>query len=312
MPRIGYLSPGPRELYADRIDAFLAQLRELGYVEGETIAIDWRFAPADSDADNTRIAAELVRLPVDVIVTYTTPPTRAAMQATDRIPIIFIGVANPLETGLVASLNVPGGNVTGVDTFPPGFEAKMVDLLREAVPGLRRIAAIVDPRNAGNVTGWNVMRKAAEQQAAFDLERIDLPSTAAIEAAFDAAVQSGAEAIIDTATPLVTPIAAQYAELALRHRLPGMSIAPQLVEAGLLMQYAPNVPANWRHAAVYVDKVLKGRQPADLPVEQPTVFDLVVNVKTQQALGITIPSNVASQVTEWISETSRRPRGPTQ
>jgi len=300
LPRIGYLSPGPREAYIDAAGAFLEGLRGLGYIEGQTIAIEWRFASAASvsDAAWRELAADLVRLNVDVIVSLqTTAAALAAKAATSTIPIVANSAA-PVESGLVASLSRPGGNVTGLGGFV-GQNAKQLDLLRAVVPGLTRAAAFVDASNPANPPQWDEFQRAAEKSGVL-AQRIELHSTNDLDGAFDLIEVGGAQALNVIGAAMLLPVRQRVVELALQHRLPSIERNSLWAEAGLLMVYGANNLAEFRHAADYVDKILRGAKPGDLPIEQPRVFDLVVNLKTAQALGLTIPADVAAQVTEWI------------
>jgi putative ABC transport system substrate-binding protein len=301
IPRLGYLSPGPREGRADVVNAFLEGLRDLGYVEGQTIAIEWRFTPAGSVNDAAvyaELAAELVRVPVDVIVSLSsTTASQATKDATNTIPIVVIASV-PVETGLVASLARPGSNVTGPSN-PVGVNAKHLELLRSVVPGLKRAAALVDGANPAVPPQWDEFRQAAET-AGVQAQRIDLYSTSDLERAFDVVESGGAQALSVMAQAQLVPVRTRVAELGLQHRLPAITRGGGYAEAGLLMSYGENTSALVRRAAVYVDKILRGAKPADLPLEQPTVFDFVVNINTAQALGLTIRSDIAAQVTKWV------------
>ncbi len=299
MPRIGYLSPGPREAFATRVDAFVEGLRDLGYVEGQTVAIEWRFTPAGTGAQFHEMAAELVRLPVEVLVTYNTVAAQAAKDATRTIPIVAVTVGLPVQTGLVSSLARPGGNLTGLTADTPGLSAKSLDVLRQVVPNLAHVAVLVDGANAANIAQWNDIRDAA-QVAGIQAEQVDLRTTDDLERAFETPALHRAQAVMCWALPLLNPVYAQLASLLLQHRLPGITVSYPVPEASLLLTYGPDFPALARRGAVYVDRILKGANPADLPVEQPTDFDFAVNLKTAQTLGITIPPDVASQVTQWI------------
>jgi putative ABC transport system substrate-binding protein len=300
LPRIGYLCAGTRESRADRIDAFVQGLADLGYVDGQTIAIEWRFSPEGVENQFASLAADLVRLSVDVIVVEaSTPAAQAAKQATSTVPIVASNIALPVQAGLVASLSRPGGNLTALTSSIPGIEGKWLDLLRGVVPGLARLVGLNDLTNDSSNSGWDALRTAAET-AKLLIERIDLRSAQELEAAFEAPALGRAQALVNNGTALLAQRRARLAELALQHRLPAISKNRPEAEAGLLMTYGPSLPANSRRAAVYVDKILKGARAAELPVEQPTTLEFVVNVKTAQALGITIPPDVAAQVTEWI------------
>jgi ABC-type uncharacterized transport system substrate-binding protein len=303
MPRIGYLGTQDREAMADRVDAFLGGLRDLGYVEGQTIAIEWRFSPAEGgEAPYGPLVTELVGLAVDVIVVDGGQGVaQAAKRATSSIPIVTTSMFSPVENGLVASLARPGGNLTGLMTTPPGVYAKCLDLLREVVPGLARVAVLVDVNNPLLREAWAELREAADA-AGIQAQQVDLGSAGDLEAAFESSAAGGAQAVIPVANAFLLPLRKRLAELALQHHLPGITLYQFYAEAGLLMAYGikGGFPTQSRHAAVFVDKILKGANPADLPVEQPTEFDLVVNLSTLNALGLTIPPNVASQVTQWI------------
>ena len=300
VPHIGYLSFGPREA-SDVVDPFLEGLRDLGYIDGRTVSIEWRFTPTGSDARFAELAAELVQAAVDVIVSITTAPSVAARQATTSIPIVAVSVAQPVETGLVASLARPGANLTALaaDTGPE-FHAKSLDLLRDVVPTLTRVAGLVDIANPANGVSWEFFRKAAEQ-VGLRAERVDLHSADELEMVFETETVRRAELVFNAATPLLNPVRGRLAELALQLRLPAFSVVRSFADTGLLMSYGPNYPAINRRAASVVDKILHGAKPADLPVEQPSVFELVVNRTTAEMLSLTIPPDVAAQVTDWVS-----------
>jgi putative ABC transport system substrate-binding protein len=273
MPRLGYLSLGPREAYAETVDAFLGALRDLGYVEGQTIAIEWRFAPLGSDAAWAELGAELVRLPVDLIVSLSsTTASLAAKAATSTIPIVVVA-ALPVETGLVASLSRPGGNITGVAS-PVGVNAKHLDLLRAVVPGLTGAAFFGEANNPANRPQWDEFRTAAET-AGVQPQLIELRTPGDLEEAFDLVELGGAQALSVAAQTLLRPVRERVAELALQHRLPSITRGGGYAEAGLLMNYGQRGGAATREpaAAVYVGKISEGTRPADLPVELPTQYD---------------------------------------
>jgi putative ABC transport system substrate-binding protein len=299
VPRIAFLATTTREALADRVEAFLKGLQDVGYVEGETVAIEWRFVPGDY-AQLPQVAAELAQRPVDLIVVWSsTPGTLAAMQATQSIPILAAGVALPVEAGLVSSLARPGGNVTALAVAILGSEGKLLELLQEVVPTISRIAGLVELDNPVLVIIWQAFRKQAEA-AGIKTEELDLHLAEDLESAFDDPAMSRAQALVNFANNILIPRRPMLAELALQHRLAGISSVPAYAEAGLLLGYGPNVPAIAHRAGVYVDKILRGSKPADLPVEQPTTFDLAVNVSTLNALGLTIPPSVLPLVTEWV------------
>jgi putative ABC transport system substrate-binding protein len=298
-PRIGYLSPGPREAMTDFVDPFLDGLRALGYVEGDTIAVEWRFAPSDDDAQFAELAAELVRMPVALIAARTGAAVRAVTGASSAMPVVMLGQANPVETGLVATLARPGANVTGTTSTVPGIHGKRLELLQEVVPGLTRVAAFMWASSPSEEVNWRNLSVAAGQ-AGVHLERIELRSVDDLDAAFDMSRQVRADALFDIQNPLLLPVRDRFAGLALQHHLPGMLSGRPYVASGLLMSYVTNFAALQRQAASYVDRILKGATPADLPVAQATTFEFFVNVNTAQALGLTIPPDVAAQVTEWV------------
>jgi putative ABC transport system substrate-binding protein len=302
IPVVGYLSPGPREAYAEVVDAFLQGLRDLGYEEGRTIGVEWRFSPPGTQNQFATDSADLVRTSVDLILAYgSTTAAQIVKQATSTIPIVAVNVSRPVESGLAASLARPGCNLTALSAAPPGQSAKSVDLLRDMVPGLSHLVFLLDGRNTINSSGsvlFDLFKTAAES-VGIQAERIDLQSADDLEAAFESPAMARAQAFLTVTGPLL-PVQPRLAQLAIQHQLPGIANGRSFAEAGLLMHYGSNQPAIARRAATYVDKVLRGANPGDLPVEQPTVFDLVVNVKTLNALGMTIPPSVAPLVTEWI------------
>jgi putative ABC transport system substrate-binding protein len=300
--RIGYLAtvaPPPRPIPpAHPLGAFLDGLRELGYVEGENLVVEYRWA--DGEAALRESAAELVRLGVDVIVLPgSAPAALAARQATGAIPIVFIGIVDPVASGLVASFARPGGNVTGLSFTSPELSGKQLQLLTEAFPGIARIAVIWHADNPSLQRAFGETQAAA---GALGLQLLPLGVRIAdeLEAVFDLAAGSRADALFIMAAAIFFAPRAQIAALALRGRLPAMYGQTQLVEAGGLMGYAPSASDLNRRGAAYVDRILKGARPADLPVEQPSTFDFVVNLQTARALGLTIPPSVLQQATELI------------
>ena len=298
VPRIGYLGLGPREARAATVvDHFLQGLRELGYVEGETVAIEWRFGPPGlGDAPWPTLATDLVGLPIDIIVADNTAAALAAKQVTSTIPIVALAVAYPLESGLIASPARPGGNLTALAGVRPGQDAKHFELLRAVVPGLTgtvHLNAVTTP-----TASWEEFRAAAES-AGVGVQRILLRSADEVEAAFALPVVGAAQAINIGSAALLYRIRERVAQLALQHHLAAITTSGY-AEKGLLMNYGAALPAINRRAAVFVDKILKGARASDLPVELPNVFDLAVNIRTAQALGLTIPPDVAMQVTQWI------------
>ena len=298
--RIGYLSPGsstdPARLR--RFEAFRQGLRELGYVEGRGIAIESRWAEGKYDR-YPALAADLVGLNVDVIVTVGGAATQAAKQATRTIPIVMSVVIDPLGGGLVPSLARPGGNVTGLSVMAE-IVPKQLEVLKEVVPKLSRLAVLWNPANPGSAPQLREAEVAA-RTLALRLQILEARATQEIDDAFALMTKERAGALIVLADALFTNQVGQIAELARKNRLPSIYGLREYVEAGGFMVYSPNTLALERRAATYVDKILKGAKPADLPIEQPTKFDLVINLKAAKALGLTIPPSLllrADQVIE--------------
>jgi putative tryptophan/tyrosine transport system substrate-binding protein len=294
--RVGVLIFRPTASQASQ-EAFRQDLRDRGYVEGQNILIEWRSADGRTDRANA-LATELVRLKVDVIVAEFTPTALAAKRATRTIPIVMAGAGDPVATGLVASLARPGGNVTGVSNIAAELSGKRLDLLREVVPGLTRAGLLIhggDPLDKGFVSETQT----AAAKAGIHINVARVPSSAQLESAFSALTKERVGAVIVQANVPVP--AKQIADVALRHRLPSISLLNEFAESGGLMSYGVNVSEIYRRVADYVDKILKGAKPADLPVEQPTKFELIINLKTAKALGFTIPPSLllrADQVIE--------------
>jgi putative ABC transport system substrate-binding protein len=292
IPRIGLLFPtslsDPRT--PRFLEAFRQGLRELGYAEGQNIAIESRFAEGKWD-QLPSLAAELVRLKVDVIVTYTTPATQAAKQATGTIPIVVAAVIDPVAAGLVASLAHPGGNITGLSQMVPELVGKQLEILKEVAPKISRVALLGNPANAGNTSQVRHAQNAA-RALGMRLQSLDARGPSEIESAFAAMTTERAGAVIILIDSTLIDHRTRIADLAARRRLPMVSGTIETAEAGGLIAYGPSVRDMFRRAAAYVDKILKGAKPADLPIEQPTKFDLVINLRTARALGLTIPQSV--------------------
>jgi putative ABC transport system substrate-binding protein len=290
--RIGILSPGrvggPDESRAT-LNALTARLHELGYTEGENIALERRFGEAS--ADRLRgLAAELVGRQVDVIVALSTTAARPAKQATSVIPIVVIAMADPVEDELVASLARPGGNVTGTTFLGPELVAKRLQLLKEVVPQLSRVAVLWHPRAYGDRTTVGMLSeiKRAAQALGTWLQLVSAASPEDIAVAFAAMIKERAGALIVFPSPMLFGEYHRIAELAAENRLPAIYAAKEGVQVGGLMSYGANLPALARQTADYVDRILKGAKPADLPVQQPTKFELVINLKTAKTLGLTV------------------------
>jgi putative ABC transport system substrate-binding protein len=273
-----------------RIEAFRQGLRELGYVEGKNIVIEWR-STEDKPDRLPALATELVSLKVDVIVTGGPSATRAAKGATSTIPIVMSTDPDPVANGFVASLARPGGNITGLATLAPELSGKRLELLKETVPKLSRVAVFgtsTTPGNAQNIKETELAARAFGLQ----LQSLDVRAPKDMETAFRAAGKARAESIIVLSGPMVNSHRSQIVDLAVKSRLPAIYPWPEYVEDGGLMSYGPSLTDLNRRAATYVDKILKGRKPADLPVEQPIKFEFIVNLKAAKQIGLTIPPNV--------------------
>jgi putative ABC transport system substrate-binding protein len=297
VPRIGFLfygSPGP----SPELDAFRQGLRELGYIEGQNITIEYRFA-SGRVGQLPELAAELVRLKLDVIVTPGTPGSVAAKQATSTIPIVFAGVADAVGAGLVADFARPGGNITGLTSISAELGGKRLELLKEVAPKASRVAVLFNPGDRSNVL---VLKELQESAPALrlTLQPLGVRGPGEFEGAFVAMSRKRAHALFGAAGILTTGHRKTIVDLAAKSRIPAMWGERQCVEAGGLMSYAVNFYDQVRRAATYVDKILKGAKPGDLPVEQPTKFELVINLKTAKSLGLTIPQSLLLRADEVI------------
>jgi putative tryptophan/tyrosine transport system substrate-binding protein len=297
MRRIGFLSPASAADGLSNLEALRAGLRELGYVEGQSIVIEARWADGQSER-LPQLAAELVRLPVDVLCTAGTPASTAAKRATSTIPIVFANVAFPDQTGLVASYPHPGGNVTGVAHIGPEY-GKRLELLREVRPGFSRVALIYNPDNPASVLALKETQRWATDLKV-KLEPHNFRGPQDFDNVFGAIAGKRPDALMTTADPLIASYRARIVAFAAKNRLPSMYPGREFVEAGGLMFYGGSVPEMYRRAAVYVDRILKGAKPADLPVEQPVKFDMVISLKAAKALGLTIPHSLLLRADEVI------------
>jgi putative tryptophan/tyrosine transport system substrate-binding protein len=297
LPTIGFLGAATSSSYGQWVAAFVQRLRELGWIEGRTVAIEVRWAEGHTER-LAEIAAEFVRLKVDVIVTHSAVPVLAAMQATSVIPIVIASAADPVSTGLVASLAHPGGNVTGLSLQVTDLAGKRVELLREVVPGMRRLAIMA---NVGAPAAVLEMGEAQAAARTLGLEVItsEIQRGEDIVPAFEA-LNGRAEALYVSGDPLVFAHRIRINTLALAERLPTMYGPREHVDAGGLISYGPNFPALYRRAAEFVDKILRGAKPGDIPVEQPTNFDLVVNLTTAKALRLSLPPTLLARADEVI------------
>jgi len=299
IPRIGFLlTTSSASAYSARLDAFRQGLRELGYVEGKNIVIEWRSAAGKLDR-LPALAAELVSLNVDIIVTSSPTVTRAAKGATVTIPIVMANDNDPVGSGFVTSLARPGGNITGLSTLAPELSTKQMELLKEIVPKLSRLAVLGTSTNPGTAQALKEIELAA---GAFKVQPqyLDILDPKNIETAFGTAAKERADAVLVLGSPVTYNQRTQIAELAVTSRLPVIHPNTEYVDAGGLVTYGPNYPDLFRRAAIYVDKIAKGRKPADLPVEQPTKFEFIINLKAAKQIGLTIPPNVLARADRVI------------
>lgn len=298
IPRIGVLLPGGQAASSPRTNAFLAGLRDLGYVEGRTIAIEWKWGDDRVDTFPER-AAELVRSHVDVIVTGGTPAAKALKAATKTIPIVMAVVGDPVAAELVDNLARPGGNVTGFSIVAPELGTKRLDLLKEIVPNLSSIAVLSNPRNPQQKIEMKEMRAAA-QAMGLQLHSAEVSTEDALENAFVTMNRAGVQALILLTDSIFFSQRKRTADLASKFKLPAMYFFPVFVEEGGLISYGPSDGDLFRRAAGYVDRILKGAKPGELPVQQPTKFDLYINLKAAKALGVTIPESFLTRADKVI------------
>ena len=298
VPRIGYLAPGSRSSESMRIEVFSQALQGLGYVERKSIVIEYRFADGKFER-LPELAAELVRLKVDVLIAISTNGALAAKRATSTIPIFFIGVAGPIEAGLVESLARPGGNITGLTNIASVLSGKRLEVLKETVPKLSRVAVLWDPQNPGSSLQWKESEIAA-RELSLQIYSMEVSSANKYESAFNEAIKARNAALTVTLNPLAVSNQERVAELAAKKRLPAIYAREDFANSGGLMSYGPSHAVEGRDAARLVDKILKGAKPADLPVEQPTKFEFVINLKAAKAINLTIPPNVLARANRVI------------
>ena len=296
--RIGFLNVGPPSISPAREEAFRQGLRELGYVEGKNIVIEWRYAEGKPDRLRA-LAAELVRLKLDVIVTGGGISTRSAKDATVTIPIVMTQDIDPVGNGFVASLARPGGNITGLSTLGPEISGKQLELLKEIVPKFARVAVLGTTTNPGTAQALKEMELAAGTFK-MQLQYSDVLGPKDLDAGFKSASKARADAVLVLISSVLNSQRAQVVNLAVKARLPAMYPFPEFVEAGGLMSYGVSFSDLWRRAAIYVDKILKGAKPGDLPVQQPTKFELIINLKAAKQIGLTIPPNVLARADRVI------------
>ncbi|HEY1269701.1 MAG TPA: ABC transporter substrate-binding protein [Candidatus Binatia bacterium] len=298
VPRIGFLDPTSLKVSGARIEAFRQGLSKLGYVESKTIAIEYRFADGNSERLGEN-AVELVRLKVDVIVTRAIPGAVAAKRTTTTIPIVFVGVADAVAAGLVGSLSRPGGNVTGLTSLAPELSGKRLELLKETFPKGSRIGVFRNPSNRGDPIIWNETQAAA-QTLGLQLQSLEARNQTELENAFDSTTRLGIHALLAVPDPFLQSHRKQIVDFAAKTRLPAIYTDPEYVEDGGLMSYAANPLEFYTRAATFVDRILKGEKPGDIPIEQPTKFELVINLKTAKLIGLTIPPNVLARADKVI------------
>jgi putative ABC transport system substrate-binding protein len=297
--RIAYLGNSSAALESELVAAFRQGLRDLGYVEGRNIVIEYRWAEGQYDRFPGFIA-EAIQSKVDIIVTAGTPAILAAKEGTRTIPIVMAVIGDPIAAGVVPSLARPGGNITGSTSMTPEIDGKRLELLKELVPRVSRVAVLWNPANPNNAARLKGMQAAA-QALRLTLEPVvGAADGQQLDKGFGEIVAARAEALIMESDRALLAQRARIVDFAAKRRLPALYAYREFVEGGGLASYAPSYPAMFRRAATYVDKILRGAKPADLPVEQPTKFDLVINLKTAKALGLTIPSSLLGRADEVI------------
>ena len=298
IPRIGVLSSFSPSVAAPWHEAFRQGLRDLGWAEGKNISIEYRYSEGKGER-LPELAAELVRLKVDVIVTSITPDTLAAKNATKEIPIVMASVNDPIGSGFVDSLAHPGRNITGLTNVASELSGKRLELLKETVPGLKRVGLLWDPGGPASSLTWKESQAPA-RALGLQLYSMEARSISDFDKAFAGAIRAHVGALVIAANTSVTRNQKLVAELAAKNRFPSISILSDFVESGGLMAYGPDRSDLFRRAAMYVDKILKGRKPADLPVEQPKKFEFIINLKAAKQIGLTIPPNVLARADKVI------------
>ena len=297
IPRIGILVGTAASSVSARVEAFRQRLRELGYVEGKNIVIEYRYAEGKVEG-LPALAADLLNLKVDIIVTAG-PATLAAKKATATIPIVFTAANDPLGTGVVFSLARPGGNITGLSVMAPDLDGKRLELLKEAFPKIARVAFLWQPTGSRGNLALTEM-EAPAKALGVKLQALEVRVFDDFDSAFTRAKRDGAQALITAQNPLITAQQRLVLDFAVKNRLPAIYPASEFVESGGLMSYAPNYSDLFRRAADFVDKILKGTKPGDIPVEQPTKFEFIVNLKAAKQIGVTIPPNLLARADRVI------------
>ncbi|MDM0013964.1 ABC transporter substrate-binding protein [Variovorax sp. J22P168] len=298
VPRLGYLAAVSASADAPRLEAFRQGLRDLGYVEGQNIRIDYRHESQDLRR-LPALAEELMRLDVDVLVAVTTNAAQAAKRSTDTVPIVFMGVTDPITTGLALSLARPGGNATGITNVAAILTGKRLELLKETVPGNTRVAVLWDPTAPGSVPQWEASQGPA-RTLGLQLHSMEVSSPEGYAQAFRDAVKAHAGAVWVTLNPVANSNQKLIADLALQNGLPSICARGDYAENGCLMAYGPGYGNEGKDGARYVDRILKGARPADLPIEQPTKFELLINLKTAKQLGFAVPRPVLERADRVI------------
>ena len=298
-PRIGYLAGVDATTAGPLIEAFRRGLRDRGYIDGKNVLVEYRYAEGKPQRVQS-LVNELVQLKVDALVLVTLPSVRTAKEATKTIPIVMVLAVDPVEAGLVDSLARPGGNITGLATLQRELSGKRLELLKEVVPTMSRVAVLRDADAPGSAVGFKEY-EAAARALKVQLQSLEVKGPEPdLEGAFRAAVNGRASAFVTIRNPMLRSHTKRIAELAIKNRIPSLYEGSESVEIGGLMSYGVNDPENYRRAAYYVDKILKGAKPADLPVEQPMKFEFVINLKTAKQIGLTIPPNVLARADRVI------------
>jgi putative ABC transport system substrate-binding protein len=294
IPRIGLLVASTAAVQKTRLEAFRSGLADLGFVEGKNIILEYRYADGKPDRLPV-LAGELIRIPADIIVAVGgTPPAQAAKKATQTIPIVIVNVADAVGDGLVASLSRPGGNITGLSTFAPELSGKRLELIKEMIPGISRVAVLANRDFQGYSTQIKEV-EAAAHVLGLKLQPTEVRGPNDLEGAF-ASIKSGrAGAVMTLSDPVTFSLLKQVVELAIKFRIPSNHLQEEYANAGGLVSYGPSYTALFRRAPVYIDKILKGAKPGELPIEQPTKFELVINLKAAKQIKLTIPPNVLAR-----------------
>jgi putative ABC transport system substrate-binding protein len=299
MARVGVLVASTAAVQKTRLEAFRSGLADVGLMEGKNIALEYRYADGKPER-LPDLAAELIRLPVDIIVAVGgTPPAQAAKKATQTIPIVIVNVADAVGDGLVASLSRPGGNITGLSTFAPELSGKRLELIKDMIPGISRVAVLANRDFQGYRAQINEV-EAAAHGLGLKLQPTEVRGPGDLESAFSSIKSARAGAVMTLSDPVTFSLLKQVVELAIKFRIPSNHLQEEYANAGGLVSYGPSYPALFRRASVYIDKILKGAKPAELPIEQPAKFDLVFNLKTAKQMGVAIPPNVLARADRVI------------